>query len=150
MNPEEEVLARWTTCRLSGERLSIPLCADELGSLYNKSAVVAALVRLAALPCSPSSCCGSAKPTCWLLCASPQNYPVPAGCQDSAGVAQPHQQPAPPHQSAARAHQQQGALTRPHCGVLTGHLPVPALLEGAIPVQALLSMLWRTCTAGSA
>lgn len=48
VNPEENVLARWTTCRLSGDRLATPICADELGNLYNKSAVVAALVRLLA------------------------------------------------------------------------------------------------------
>ncbi|CAL8469337.1 g8878 [Coccomyxa elongata] len=44
VNPEEEKLARWTTCRLSGERLAPPVCADEMGSLYNKSAVVAGLL----------------------------------------------------------------------------------------------------------
>ena len=44
MNPEEAKLAQWTTCRLSGDRLSRPVCTDELGFLYNKSAVVAGLV----------------------------------------------------------------------------------------------------------
>ena len=44
VNPEEAKLAQWTTCRLSGDRLSRPVCTDELGLLYNKSAVVAGLV----------------------------------------------------------------------------------------------------------
>lgn len=44
MNPEEAKLAQWTTCRLSGDRLSRPVCADELGFLYNKSSVLAGLV----------------------------------------------------------------------------------------------------------
>ena len=44
VNPEEAKLALWTTCRLSGDRLSRPVCADELGFLYSKSAVVAGLV----------------------------------------------------------------------------------------------------------
>ena len=44
VNPEEAKLAQWTTCRLSGDRLSRPVCTDELGFLYNKSAVVAGLV----------------------------------------------------------------------------------------------------------
>ncbi len=44
MPPEEEKLAKWTTCRLTGERLLAPVCADELGNLYNKSAVVTGLV----------------------------------------------------------------------------------------------------------
>ncbi len=43
-NPLEDKLARWTTCRLSGERLASPVVADELGFLFNKDAVVAALV----------------------------------------------------------------------------------------------------------
>lgn len=44
VNPAEEKLAKWTTCHLSGEPLSPPCCADELGNLYNKDAVVRALV----------------------------------------------------------------------------------------------------------
>ena len=44
VNPEEEKLARWTTCKLSGECLAPPVCADEMGSLYNKSAVVSGLL----------------------------------------------------------------------------------------------------------
>lgn len=45
VNPAEEVLARWTRCRLSGERLTPPCVADELGSLYNKEALVHALLN---------------------------------------------------------------------------------------------------------
>lgn len=40
MNPEEERLARWTTCQLSGMPLQLPCVADELGSLFNKDAVL--------------------------------------------------------------------------------------------------------------
>ncbi len=36
VNPAEEKLARWTTCKLSGEPLQPPCVVDELGSLYNK------------------------------------------------------------------------------------------------------------------
>ncbi|KAK9813469.1 hypothetical protein WJX73_000679 [Symbiochloris irregularis] len=46
-NPAEARLALWTQCRLSGERLRPPCCADELGSLFNKDAVVEALVTKA-------------------------------------------------------------------------------------------------------
>lgn len=45
VNPAEERLARFTHCSLSGEPLSPPCCADELGSLYNKDAVVSALLK---------------------------------------------------------------------------------------------------------
>lgn len=44
VNPEEERLARWTTCQLSGMPLHPPCVADELGSLFNKDAVLQALV----------------------------------------------------------------------------------------------------------
>lgn len=36
VNPAEEKLAKWTTCKLSGEMLQPPCVVDELGSLYNK------------------------------------------------------------------------------------------------------------------
>lgn len=42
VNPEEERLARWTTCQLSGMPLQPPCVADELGSLFNKDAVLQA------------------------------------------------------------------------------------------------------------
>uniref|UniRef100_A0A383WIC7 Ubiquitin-like domain-containing protein n=1 Tax=Tetradesmus obliquus TaxID=3088 RepID=A0A383WIC7_TETOB len=45
VNPLEELLARSTRCRLSGERLAPPCVADELGSLFNKEAVVHALLN---------------------------------------------------------------------------------------------------------
>jgi hypothetical protein len=45
VNPLEELLARSTRCRLSGERLSPPCVADELGSLFNKEALVHALLN---------------------------------------------------------------------------------------------------------
>ena len=44
VDPAEERLARFTRCSLSGDPLDPPCCADELGSLYNKDAVVAALL----------------------------------------------------------------------------------------------------------
>ncbi|KAK9845759.1 hypothetical protein WJX81_001680 [Elliptochloris bilobata] len=49
-NPLEDKLARWTTCQLSGERLAPPVVADELGHLYNKDAVVGALIAKALPP----------------------------------------------------------------------------------------------------
>jgi len=45
VNPAEEMLARATRCRLSGERLQPPCVADELGSLFNKDALVHALLN---------------------------------------------------------------------------------------------------------
>jgi hypothetical protein len=39
------MLARATRCRLSGERLAPPCVADELGSLFNKEALVHALLN---------------------------------------------------------------------------------------------------------
>lgn len=45
VNPAEELLARWTRCRLSGERLTPPCVADELGSLFNKESLVHALLN---------------------------------------------------------------------------------------------------------
>eukprot|EP00775_Hariotina_reticulata_P005356 gene5356-5592_t len=45
VNPAEELLARATRCRLSGERLAPPCVADELGSLFNKEALVHALLN---------------------------------------------------------------------------------------------------------
>ncbi|KAL4440746.1 hypothetical protein ABPG77_000455 [Micractinium sp. CCAP 211/92] len=45
VNPEEERLARWTTCQLSGMPLQPPCVADELGSLFNKDAVLQALLN---------------------------------------------------------------------------------------------------------
>lgn len=44
VNPEEERLARWTACHLSGMPLAPPCAADELGNLYNKESVVQALL----------------------------------------------------------------------------------------------------------
>lgn len=44
MNPIEAKLAKWTRCNLSGEPLQPPCVADELGNLYNKDAMVQALV----------------------------------------------------------------------------------------------------------
>jgi hypothetical protein len=36
---------RWTQCHLSGEALTPPCVIDELGTLYNKDAVVSALLN---------------------------------------------------------------------------------------------------------
>lgn len=44
VNPEEERLARWTACHLSGMPLQAPLVCDDLGNLYNKDALLHALV----------------------------------------------------------------------------------------------------------
>lgn len=44
VNPVEAKLAKWTRCNLSGEPLHPPCIADELGNLYNKDAMVQALV----------------------------------------------------------------------------------------------------------
>lgn len=40
----EEKLAKYTTCHLSGEPLSPPCCCDDVGNLFNKDAVVRALL----------------------------------------------------------------------------------------------------------
>eukprot|EP00879_Flechtneria_rotunda_P030674 GHRR01033340.1.p1 GENE.GHRR01033340.1~~GHRR01033340.1.p1 ORF type:complete len:353 (+),score=135.82 GHRR01033340.1:189-1247(+) len=45
VNPAEELLARATRCRLSGEKLTPPCVADELGSMFNKEALVHALLN---------------------------------------------------------------------------------------------------------
>ena len=44
VNPEEERLAKWTACSLSGMPLQPPCVAGELGHLFNKEAVVQALL----------------------------------------------------------------------------------------------------------
>ncbi|KAK9814475.1 hypothetical protein WJX72_006506 [[Myrmecia] bisecta] len=44
VNPAEEKLARWTSCQLSGEPLQPPCVSDELGNMFNKDAVITALV----------------------------------------------------------------------------------------------------------
>ncbi|PNH09106.1 hypothetical protein TSOC_004289 [Tetrabaena socialis] len=44
VNPEEERLARWTRCHVSGEPLSPPCVADDLGNLYNKDALIQRLL----------------------------------------------------------------------------------------------------------
>ena len=49
----EAKLAKWTRCNLSGEILNPPCVADELGNLYNKDAIVQALVTKS-LPASLS------------------------------------------------------------------------------------------------
>ena len=53
VNPVEAKLAKWTRCNLSGETLHPPCVADELGNLYNKDAMVQALVTKS-LPASLS------------------------------------------------------------------------------------------------
>lgn len=37
--------ARWTRCALGGERLDVPIVCDGVGTLYNKTAVLEALVK---------------------------------------------------------------------------------------------------------
>lgn len=43
-DPAQLRLARWTTCQLSGAPLSAPVVVDELGFLFNKDALVEALL----------------------------------------------------------------------------------------------------------
>ncbi len=45
VDPAEELFARWTRCHLSGELLAAPVVIDELGTLFNKDAVVHALLH---------------------------------------------------------------------------------------------------------
>lgn len=40
VNPEEERLAKWTMCQLTGQPLTPPCVVDELGNLFNKDAVI--------------------------------------------------------------------------------------------------------------
>ncbi|GIL81825.1 hypothetical protein Vretimale_1422 [Volvox reticuliferus] len=44
VNPEEERLAKWTRCHLSGEPLTPPCVVDDLGNLYNKDALIQRLL----------------------------------------------------------------------------------------------------------
>ncbi|GLC40062.1 hypothetical protein PLESTF_000933400 [Pleodorina starrii] len=44
VNPEEERLAKWTRCHLSGEPLAPPCVVDDLGNLYNKDALIQRLL----------------------------------------------------------------------------------------------------------
>lgn len=41
MDPNQERIAKWTRCHLSGELLTPPCVADELGHLFNKDSIVA-------------------------------------------------------------------------------------------------------------
>uniref|UniRef100_A0A061R904 Duf602-domain-containing protein n=1 Tax=Tetraselmis sp. GSL018 TaxID=582737 RepID=A0A061R904_9CHLO len=45
VDPAEERLASWMTCRLSGNWLTPPCCADRLGLLYNKDSVLEAILN---------------------------------------------------------------------------------------------------------
>ncbi|MEW5299104.1 MAG: hypothetical protein WDW36_002150 [Sanguina aurantia] len=45
VNPAEELAAKWTRCHLTGEPLAHPVVIDDLGNLYNKDAVVHALLH---------------------------------------------------------------------------------------------------------
>lgn len=45
VNPAEQLLANRTRCHLSGERLAPPCVCDELGTLFNKEAIVHALLH---------------------------------------------------------------------------------------------------------
>ena len=44
IDPEEERLARWTVCHFSGAPLHPPCVADQLGYLYNKEALITAML----------------------------------------------------------------------------------------------------------
>lgn len=45
VNPREAAIAKWTRCQLSGQPLNPPCVSDELGHLFNKDAVVNALME---------------------------------------------------------------------------------------------------------
>ncbi|GAX81855.1 hypothetical protein CEUSTIGMA_g9283.t1 [Chlamydomonas eustigma] len=45
VNPAEGLYAKWTRCHLTGEPLSPPVCVDELGNVFNKDAIVHALLH---------------------------------------------------------------------------------------------------------
>ena len=45
VNPREAALAKWTRCQLSGQPLNPPCVSDELGHLFNKDAIVNALME---------------------------------------------------------------------------------------------------------
>jgi hypothetical protein len=45
VNPAEAKLARWTCCHLSGEPLNPPCVVDDLGNVFNKDALVSALLH---------------------------------------------------------------------------------------------------------
>lgn len=50
VDPAERRLAQWTRCQLSGENLACPVVCDELGHLFNKEAIVAALIAKSVPP----------------------------------------------------------------------------------------------------
>ncbi|KAJ8471678.1 hypothetical protein OPV22_026021 [Ensete ventricosum] len=45
VDPNETRLSKWTTCALSGEPLARPVVVDRLGNLFNKDALVEALIH---------------------------------------------------------------------------------------------------------
>ncbi|WOL08647.1 hypothetical protein Cni_G17400 [Canna indica] len=45
VDPNETRLSKWTTCSLSGEPLAPPVVVDRLGNLFNKEALVEALIH---------------------------------------------------------------------------------------------------------
>ncbi|URE17970.1 Rtf2 RING-finger [Musa troglodytarum] len=45
VDPNETRLSKWTTCALSGEPLAPPVVVDRLGNLFNKEALVEALIH---------------------------------------------------------------------------------------------------------
>ncbi|CAD7695046.1 unnamed protein product, partial [Ostreobium quekettii] len=45
VDPSEENFARWSCCQLSGEPLGAPCVCDELGTLFNKEAILKGLVH---------------------------------------------------------------------------------------------------------
>lgn len=45
VNPAEQEYAKWTRCHLSGQVLQLPVVVDELGNLYNKEALVHAMLH---------------------------------------------------------------------------------------------------------
>jgi hypothetical protein len=51
VNPAEERLALWLNCRLSGAPLAPPCCADRLGSVFNKAAVLEVITPSLSLSC---------------------------------------------------------------------------------------------------
>lgn len=70
MNPAEEKLASWMTCRLSGDRLHLPCCADRLGSIFNKEAVLQVCTMHLLMP-------PGVQPSKTPLCVLPSDHKMP-------------------------------------------------------------------------
>lgn len=50
IDPDELAKIKWMTCALTGEPLKPPICADLLGNLFNKQAILEYLLSSTKLP----------------------------------------------------------------------------------------------------